>query len=203
MWFIQYILIWYLIFYLSKKLSNNLLSSLFLLFAGLVFLFIFKDSTWGEQSFSFVIGVVFSQFKAFRFFFSSKSPLLLSTILFLGIIFSGLFLYVKILGLDTVNNYLMINIIQMFMKVTIAIFVIQLTYCYKNYLYPGVILVGVYSYEIYLAHTLIIDMIKNNNHYYVLIAFFILFIFISVVIKKVSILINSVIFEKTSKSITL
>ncbi|WP_428909464.1 acyltransferase family protein [Niallia sp. Krafla_26] len=202
MWFIQYIFIWYLIFYLSKKIFNGSKGTLFLLIMGLILVFIFKDTTWGEQSFSFTVGVLLSQYQKLKNYLSVNTYQSSLVFLLLGIIFSGLFFMMKIKGLDTINNYWVMSIIQTLMKVSLSIFIIQFTYCFKNYLYTALVTVGLYSFEIYLSHTLIIEMTRSDNQYYLLIVFFIVVIALSVGINKLSSMVYKMLFKKTSISTT-
>lgn len=197
MWFIQYILMWYLIFYFSKKLFSDTHSVIVLIIISLIFVFVFHDTTWGEQSFSFSIGVILSQYKKIREYLSiimyHKSLILF---LFMSILFSTIFLGMKMKGLDNINYYWVMNIIQILMKISLAIFIIQVTYFFKKYSCRALILVGSYSYELYLIHTLLIDIIKNDDNYFFLILFFVLVMFFTIVINKLSNLIERSILKR-------
>lgn len=185
MWFIQYIFLWYLSFYISKKFFSESKSIIFLSILSVFLIFIFHDNTWGEQSFSFTLGVLYSQYKNISTYISFKKMRML-IFLFIGMTFSTLFLYMKIAGMDTVNNYWLMNLVQMLMKLSISIFIIQITYFFKIFIYPSIIYIGLYSYEIYLSHTLLLDLIEIDVNYSLMVVFFLLVGGLSVVINKLS-----------------
>lgn len=198
MWFIQYIFIWYVIFYLSKKIFNESQGTAFLLTVSLILIFVFKDTTWGEQSFSFTTGVLLSQYPKIKDYLSINKFRTTTLSLLLGSIFSSVFFILKIKGVDTLNNFWIMSMVQGLMKISLSIFIVQFTYHFKNNLYASLVTVGLYSYEIYLSHTLLMGLIRKDNPDYLMFVFFFSVLIISVGINKLSSMIYKVISKKVA-----
>lgn len=186
MWYIQYIIIWYVIFYIVKKFVNKKLHNCIFLMFGLLFLIIFKDTVWGEQSLSFVLGVLLSEYPKINSWFATKSMKSILLMFVQCFIFSIIFLALKIYGFDNINNYFIMSVIQLLMKLSSAIFLLKLINVFQNSPFVALKILGIYSYEIYLTHVIAIGMIDNNNSYSLIIIFFALIIGLSVVLKKTS-----------------
>lgn len=165
-----------------------------------IFLFIFKDNIWGEQSFSFFIGVMLSQFDSIKLYLIDKKYKATLVFFIFSVIFSVLFLILKVKNME---NYLIMNIVQTFMKTISAVFIIQFSYWSIKLLRGGFIITGFLSYELYLSHTLVVEITKIRDDYFGMIIFFVSFILIAVIINRSSIIvfkkfnINNTINEKS------
>lgn len=195
-WFVYYILLWYLIFYFSKKFLNDKNGMLMLLVTSLMFLFLFKDTTIGEQSFSFVFGVALSQLKNVKALFITKKNQLTALFFVIGLIFSCVFLLLKLKGFDSDSDYLLMNVTQLLMKLPLGVFIIQVTHIFKSFILRGLMTIGTMTYEVYLTHAQVLETIRNAN-FVDLIFFFIVTIGVSILVKQLSLKSTSVIARKS------
>lgn len=158
-WFVYYILGWYFIFYIVKRYLKN---DFWFLFVSLMALFFITENHIGEQAFSITIGIFISKNEEIKEFLSTKKDLLTIIFLSLGVIFSILFFWMKTKGLDIPSNYLIFNILQGVMKTSLALGIIEFTSLLDLFLYKGLLRVGKFSFEIYLVHAQILDVLGNN-----------------------------------------
>lgn len=184
MWFIYFIMLWYVIFFICKKFLNEKIGTIVMLIIGITFIFIFKDTTQGEKALAFPVGVLLSQYEYIKQKLVSRKFQKMLISFSVGFVFSVLFFLLKIKGYDTIDNYLMMNIVQILMKVSLSVLIIQFTFHFRNYIYGGLFVVGSYAYEVYLSHTLIIKMLEYNP--YLNFLFLLLVILIAFTMKKYS-----------------
>lgn len=148
-WFIEYLLIMYIMFYASISLSRKNMIILMGII-GLIFFFAFNNLR-AEQSFSFLSGVLFSEYKKYFSNFGKGKNLVLSIVLFfIGITFLFFKQHPEIRFYDLES--IPFKICNLFIKLPLAMSIVFLC---LSLLPSGNKLLsrnGDISYELYLVH---------------------------------------------------
>lgn len=186
MWFIQLILILYLLFYIIYKfLPSNLRLITFFVISTLFIIFC-KNQLWAEQSFAFPIGIFLSEYSKKN---HSKRHILKYGLIFITIGFISLF--IKQLPEIRYSFYLIMNINQAILKTITALGIVYLTYLVLNIkLLSSFGVIGKYSYEAYLIHTQFIFIVAKNQYLKEMFLYIIIIIIGTFFLKKLSSQIN-------------
>lgn len=173
-WFVEYIIIWYIAFYIIMKFLPRYKWPLFILLASL--LFWFKPCLQAQQSLSFIIGILLSCHKEyvnklsfhriFQLGLICISICLISLAVKQWIVLSENNIPIKefkdlLIVKNVDDDYYYAKFIQIITKTPIAVFVI----IFLDYVNIGNIricyLFGIISYELYLVH---IPLYLNISH---------------------------------------
>ncbi len=150
-WFVQFIIIQYIVFYFCFRFGGKYKIP-FLLITSFITLII-TDNLRGEQSLSFLVGILASLYysKIIHWIINKKYRCLLLGIalFFLGI----LFLALKQIPEVRTSYEPLFTIVQLFIKLPLGLSIILLLYYFKPILHnPFIHLLGIISYELYLVH---------------------------------------------------
>lgn len=144
-------ILYYIILYVVLKFFEQYKISIFLIIAILsVFL---TKGVQGEQTFSFVIGVLLSVYRdSVRFYFAEKNKRYATIgipLFFVG----ALFLFIKQFPEVRDSSYVIMNVVQALIKLPFAMSIIlMLAYFVRIRSNPMLYLMGLISYELYLVH---------------------------------------------------
>lgn len=172
-WYMTCILFWYLMFYLINRISllNKYSNVIYLLTCCLVL--VFGNELWGEQAFSFYLGVSF--FKIKEKTCRSGKPWheivisLKASVVYL-IVFVSFFTLKQILR-NTIEIQCLFNFIQMMYKAALAMLILCFGYLLVHFsnnvivrrLSIGLYVVGMVSYELYLSHGYYLEYIRQHS----------------------------------------
>lgn len=148
-WYLQYIALWYFIFYFVKRIHifNKNRYILFPLFS--IAIFIFSRGLVAEQSLSFVFGIILSDFKYKAIIENLRSCKSTLAILIVGITF----LAIKQTDLIRSAPKTIFNLVQLFIKLPIGFgSVMMIWQLSKKINLDFIKIVGVISYEYYIIH---------------------------------------------------
>ena len=150
-WFIQFIIIQYIIFYLVLRFAGRYRIPIYVV-VSFITLFI-SNELRGEQSFSFLIGILMSLYysplnnllKKIKFGYAKVGiPLFIIAIFFLAL--------KQLPEVRTAPEFLF-TIVQLFIKLPLGLSIILLLHYIKPILHnPLVYILGIMSYELYLVH---------------------------------------------------
>ena len=164
-WYIGYILKWYLIFWISSKyyFSQRLL---IMCICSICFLFILPNIE-AEQSFSFIAGVLVSEKASTITEMSRKRIICIGLIaLTIGTVFLA-FKQSPIIRTH-IDDYIY-NIVQLFIKLPYAIFIMSVVWYFPIILQSRFLLLsGAISYELYLVHMPFYGMVNGSLLYAIL-----------------------------------
>ena len=194
-WFVEYIIIWYFLFYISISITKSY-KWLFLGVSAIVLLWM-MPCLQAQQSLSFPIGMFISCHKTI---IKDKRKLTLIAIicLFIGImaffikqmVASGVYSIwdMNIENLTVVKNLdnddIIRKIIQVLTKLPTALFFIIIGDIFRSYTNKHLVFIGTLAYEIYLVHMPLVHYIVSNLLN--LILFIILTLILSMILKRVS-----------------
>ncbi|WP_349399563.1 acyltransferase [Clostridium perfringens] len=187
MWFIQYIVTLYLLFYLINKFIEGYLKYGIWCLIGIV-IFIFGNSLWAEQAFIFFLGIVYSNENVKLANVKNKFKIGLM-LLIIGIIA----LVLKQTSFIREANVYIYNLVELIIKNCSCLGIIIIyDYLYKNMLKlnRGLNIIGTYSYELYLVHAIAFFILKNAVGVEALIKFVFITILGAVMLKKIVIIIE-------------
>lgn len=160
-WYMQFLFLWYILFYLIKKmhfLSDESALIIFYIISALILLI--NKGSWPEQAFSFTLGITASMFYN-KFTNISKNITLTFMLLLVGIIF------LAIKQLDYVRNldYIFMNLIQLFIKLPIALSIFLIVFQFKKMFNSRLFLVaGNLAFELYLIHGYMIFVLDESSY---------------------------------------
>ncbi len=157
-WYIWYQFVWYAAFYISVRFKNNMAFKYMILGVAAICSFVFLDAIRAEQSFSFLLGVLLSDFKELKQ--KMQSIYVAIVALFLGI---GSLALKQVSVIRDMGGILM-NFVQLCIKLPLGIFVLLVVGCMMSISIPQVLkkplnVMGNLSYPLYLAHTACIILI--------------------------------------------
>ena len=174
-WFVEYILIWYVVFYLATKFFLKYKWLIF--FVAAILLFLFMPNLHAQQSLSFIVGIAISEKKEY---IARIKPKKLFTIGCLSFVVAMIAFGIKhwitirctgILPME-LNDVLVINnvenndywmkLLQLIPKVPFAISLIILLKYVHVEKFNFALVVGLVSYEIYLVHSPFRETINGN-----------------------------------------
>lgn len=153
-WFIQFILAWYIIFYIYKKVK---MSNILVLFIPSIIILLFCRSTLAEQAISFPLGILLSDYKLRL---EGKQFIKYGIYFFvLGTLFLCLKQYIRELSPNII-----LNIIQLIIKLSYAVSTIIIITELKFLSYSKFIFItGLISYELYLVHMKFRFIVTENK----------------------------------------
>lgn len=190
-WYIAFLLKQYIIYYITTRFFYRY--RLYILFViSLVFIFVLPEIE-AEQSFSFYIGFIFSEYY-FKFIHSLKSNIIKYSFIFFLI--GTIFLAIKQLPeIREFHGHYIYSLVQLFIKLPYALFFILIIHKI-NCLQTNRIAIfsGKISYELYLIHMIFlkyIDMKIINVFIILIVSYLLAYIFykinnlISIRLKKI------------------
>lgn len=150
-WYLQYLVTWYLIFYIVKRVVKPEKWKAILLFCVIsAVMFFTMPEIKAEQSLSFLTGIVFSEYydsQKIRSFF--RRWWIGSIFLFIGVVA----LTVKQTSIIREGPQLLYNLMQLLIKWPCAIGLIILVLCLSERIsLRFFLMVGTISYELYIIH---------------------------------------------------
>ena len=192
-WYIAFLLKQYILFYICTKFFCKVKLYIFVL-CSIIFLFTFPNIE-AEQSFSFLTGVLISEYYQDIKRMVEKRYLVVSIIFFIiGTIFLGI---KQLHFIRLYEGHYIYSIIQLFIKLPYALFFISIVH-YLNILMNSRFLkfCGKISYELYLVHMIFLQYINGNIYTAFLV------IIVSYIISYLFFLFNSFISSKLKKIYT-
>ncbi|MGC2064318.1 MAG: acyltransferase [Thermodesulfovibrionales bacterium] len=164
-WFIQFIFIWYIIFYVACRIPvQNNLKLLFVFIAGLLCLILADDYLVAGQAFSFLIGMLLSKYKTViaDFIATRKTAAAAGSAL---CALSGICLWVK--QFPEVRNHAGTALFNFNEQATVAFAALCLIIFCTRLIDPSyqkiARLLGKSSYEIYLVHVLFLSLLTQKQ----------------------------------------
>lgn len=183
-WFIPYVCLWYILFYIVSIIKNKYIKIACFYIISVLMLLLFENKLMREQSFSFFIGVLCSEFSDNIINFMDRYKAKYISLIFISA--AIVILAIKQLGSirNIVNNNTSIYLaIQMPL---ISLFGLSIIiYCSRCQRYmPSKLIwiIGVNSYEIYLMHAFCIMIIPFLPFYAMGVLCFIILTFITTII---------------------
>lgn len=176
-WYLSCAFFWYAIFWLLNKLKLSWkIQRSFYLASGIAIL-LFGETLWGEQAFSFLIGILFFQY-------SDKLPSLLNKKTEGGLIITFIaFFLMKQVVKQAVKGGILNKLLQLSYKLPLALLLILSCYLVMRYLQAdqntdkrnlimqtagtimnSLFVTGVISYALYLVHGELLGMIKISGN---------------------------------------
>lgn len=156
-WYVQYIAIFYLVFYVAFKYLGCSRGVIAVLLFSIAIFIMSKSLLLGEQSFAFIIGIQLAKFK----FSDEKLKAGISGTVLIVIGIASLLL--KQTALIREANYIIINLNGVMIKTITGLGIIFILYILMKYkvfkIFCGG---GKYSYEIYLAHMPLVEMLVGK-----------------------------------------
>ena len=192
-WYIAFLLKQYILFYICSKFFCKVRLYIFVL-CSIIFLFTFPNIE-AEQSFSFLTGVLISEYYQDIKRMVEKRYLVVSIIFFIiGTIFLGI---KQLHFIRLYEGHYIYSIIQLFIKLPYALLFISIVH-YLNILISSRFLKfsGKISYELYLVHMIFLQYINSNIYTAFLV------IIVSYIISYLFFLFNSFISSKLKKIYT-
>ena len=157
-WYIGYQILWYLIFYLAVCFKKSLALKYTILGVAAVLSFVLFNEIRAEQSLSFLLGVLLSDFKEIKQKMQNAFVAIGALILGVGCL--------AIKQLPFVRNVggLLMNLVQLCIKLPLGIFILLfvawiMSFSLMRIFKKPLAIAGDYSYEIYLAHSACIALI--------------------------------------------
>lgn len=174
-WFVEYILIWYVVFFFAIKYAFKYRWFVFLLVATL--LFFYMPNVQAQQSLSFIVGIAISEKKDSISSFRKEKLFAIGWLnIFVAMIAFGIkhWITIRNVGVPTaeLNDFLVINhveendywmkFLQLIPKVPFALFLIILLKFLHVERSNLIHVIGLASYEMYLVHSPFRDVINGN-----------------------------------------
>lgn len=177
-WFLTYIFIWYILFYLGKKVYSfargkkgehiALISEYVFWVSTAILIFIFGRELWAEQALSFVAGIIISDFKETLKMKKMQKWKFVSICFFISTVFLA---FKQMTYIRTAPEIIM-KAIQLFIKLPYGYVIVMLpwlcgnTKIYKknscrlnmNFFY----IVGTVSFELYLIHGYVLSVCSTT-----------------------------------------
>lgn len=156
-WYIGYQLLWYFALYLAVH-KKSMAYKYTVLGVMAVLSFVLFNEIRAEQSFSFIIGVLLSDYKEIKK--HVQNAFFAISALVLGVTCLAL----KQLPLVRNTGGLLMNLVQLFIKLPVAFFILifvswLMSRSFMRIFKRTLTILGDYSYEIYLAHSACISLI--------------------------------------------
>lgn len=154
-WYLSYLLLWYVIFYITRKIKilDRYRVVIFIILS--VVLFFTQTEIRAEQSFSFLSGILLSEKKEKQ----NKVFLIRNGVML--ILFGVCFLALKQFPIIRSAHPLIMNMIQLFIKLPIGMGVLILAYFIGKCINISWLKwIGLISYELYLVHGYILENVQ-------------------------------------------
>lgn len=157
-WFMQYLLIWYVVFWCVNKLPiTEKHKNILFISSAIIFFAVFKKPLWAEQSCSFVIGIFGAKYTV-----GEKKALTIGILALLAGIFSLGIKQIPIVR--SVEGSYIWNFVQLVNKTGVAVgFITLLSYFTRFCLMKPFYWIGIVSFELYLVHAYSIKLIHSQT----------------------------------------
>ena len=154
-WYLSYLLLWYVIFYITRKIKILDRYRVVIFIIVSIILFFTQREIRAEQSFSFLLGILLSEKKEQH----NKVFLIRNGVVL--ILFGVCFLALKQFPIVRSAHPLIMNMIQLFIKLPIGLGVLILIYFIGKYINISWLKwIGLISYELYLVHGYILENVR-------------------------------------------
>ena len=156
-WYLQYLLGWYIVFWIVMKVPLLQKHKLVILLVVSVVVFFTSYELAAEQALSFLTGVAIAEHKEHEWLKKHLNRTTAGSVLLVGI------LALAFKQLDFVRNSpaLCIKIVQLLIKLPIGLFLVYATYSIGQKIpLNGLALLGTVSYELYLIHGVVLQKIE-------------------------------------------
>lgn len=170
-WFVEYIVIWYVVFYLSARFLPKQQWIIFSFLAILLYWFL---PWWkAQQSLSFITGMLISKYRNSIMKISMKSFLLIGCLFLLVVMFAFKIKQWVPIGEEMMiedvpfvnnwgDNHYLRKLAQIFIKLPIALFIIIIMELLSRYKSKLLYAIGLVSYELYLVQMSFYTSIECN-----------------------------------------
>lgn len=185
-WYVRYLFYWYILFYVSTKYFRRYR---LMFFSATSFLMLFSlPDIEAEQSVSFLIGFILSEYKENLSLKDNHYKITSGNKIFILLIIGILFLALKQIPL--IREYegtSLFVIIQLIMKITLALFVVLYYSIVVKIGYTSLFvrLCGLMSYELYLIHCKFLSLIKESPSYFSIVEFYTITFVLSYILYKI------------------
>lgn len=189
-WYIGYQIFWYFVFYFAVRLKKSLSFKYSILVTAAGLSFVLFNEIRAEQSFSFLLGVLLSDFKEIKA--KVQNIFVVVSMLIIGIAS----LAIKQLSFVRSASGLLIHLVQLCIKLPLGIFILIfvgwiMSFSFMRIFKKFFTISGNYSYEIYLAHSACIGLIPMiSSKWLGVLAFSVATVILSLLLHTVSRTIN-------------
>ena len=176
-WYMRYLLLWYIIFYLSNILIKNQKGRMIIILSCSIILFlIFRNHELeAEQSLSFPAGILLSELLRGE---NKKKEITNPKNMWICFCIGIFVLAVKQTRFVRSFPVPAYNVVQLIIMFTLGSFCIMLLDKVKQLkIIRGVYLVGLFSFELYMIHGIIMEYISMNTYQNVLLFILVSFVF--------------------------
>lgn len=165
MWFVEYLVIWYVVFYVVHRFLPSKLHMPFMFLMGVISFFMLKSTLMTAQSFSFVLGEFLSQYKGWIEKHLMKRNVCLLALLscFIGVLFLAIKQFPMIRSYP-LESYLY-RFVELMIYAPIALGLLNLFSLVKITDKGILVFVGSISYELYLVHVPFLYGISQSYTY--------------------------------------
>lgn len=186
-WYLKCLLFWYIIFYIISRLNLLSKSKIYLFYIVSLIVILNHNQLWAEQALSFTLGITLAYYKNSIKNTITKKKYVSHILLFVGILFLG----IKQINIFRQSPYIVLNSIQILIKLPIAcalsIYLYKFSSIIKNSIF---IKFGTISYSLYLIHGYIIKILYKLNYVNIIIflisTFIISFVFENYIVKFIN-----------------
>lgn len=186
-WFIRYLTYWYVIFYITS-LNHFIKYRTYLMSMFSIIILLFFPNIEGEQAFSFLLGVILSQYKnSINEWIHSNKNKIIFVLLFIGISALAIKQTPIIREYENNSSTFIFNFIQCLIKLPLALFVIIATNYFIYYIKSPILYYGgIISFELYLIHCKFLFLINRDTDLTNYITFIFLTIVLSITLHKIT-----------------
>jgi len=184
-WYMNFIAVWYIVFFLSKKIRNERIQFVFLTLIAVIWYVFFRELK-AQNAFSFLAGVILYKY---RDCLLSKLEKIKTSLLFFSL--GSLFLAIKQIYFVRELPVILYKVILIMICMSYATSLISLISFLQKYnkqslLFPMYSL-GLYSYELYLIHAFTILMFQKNSITFMsLFLFFLISFLLSILLHEIN-----------------
>ena len=165
-WYLKYLLFLYVVFYALAKLDLLSKSKLGLFYILSILIVMSRNQLWAEQALSFTLGVTIAYYKDNIICIIRNNKFIPFILLSIGILFLG----IKQINIFRESPYIIFNVIQLIMKLSIACSIMIYIYKYIIFIKCNIFIkLGNLSYILYLVHAYTIKILLNLNYINILI----------------------------------
>lgn len=156
-WYIRFVFFWYIIFYLLIAIPGVYKWRYLILGIAAIYVLVQGNYLQSEQAVSFLMGVLISDVG------NKEIAKRIKSFRLMPLLFAGLFLLVakQIPAIRALDGTLIWYIIQMIMKINLALFVIAFVYKFQLFARHKLLaVIGDISYEFYLVHIQLLFLLE-------------------------------------------
>lgn len=162
-WYLQFLFIWYIIFFIVNTSSLNQKNKLLLFNLISLLTLLLPNDMWAEQSFSFTLGIEISYYLRRNL---NKDLLKNNLLFYFYMLVIGIF-FLAIKQYDIIRDlpFIYVNLIQLLIKLPIATGLILLIFHFKRIFSSALFYyAGIFSFEIYLIHGYTLKLLETNSY---------------------------------------